>query len=455
MTGKQALRAIFWTQAGVNFIGALGPELSFDALWYHLPIARLLAERGWWGVIPGGLLYTSGLPRLMEFVNALLLFVGQRVGLESPELLPKLLSFGIGLACASMIFKITRRFASETSAWGAVVLWYTTLVVGWQTIVVYVDLARTLATLISVWYFLEKDWFRSAVFIGCAYAIKNFAGVDAVFMSLAWYFSYGDWKRGVKFFVVFAGLAGIWGIANILQGYPFFYPVGSYYSISEHVVWNFPRILGPIWETLNPSIRVGPVTPIILWLSWKNIRRVGKLRPLIVMVGALLLSWYIVPRSWDGRYFLPTLSIMGVLAMSGLDKHLNKSKYSLVMGLVILQGLGGVIYRGAANTKFVPYVLGLETKANFLAKKLNFEFGDWYDSDGWVKENLADKQYLVRGVHNIYYLPGVLWDHESWADKQKCYPYVLIQGESGVSEGERLVHSIAETKTRIYETSCF
>ncbi|PJA22446.1 hypothetical protein COX59_02860, partial [Candidatus Beckwithbacteria bacterium CG_4_10_14_0_2_um_filter_47_25] len=55
-------------QAGVNLVGALGPELGFDALWYHLSEAQLFLQRGSIAPIPGNLLYWSGLPRLGELI---------------------------------------------------------------------------------------------------------------------------------------------------------------------------------------------------------------------------------------------------------------------------------------------------------------------------------------------------------------------------------------------------
>ena len=55
-------------QALVNLIGALGPELGFDALWYHLTEAKLFLQRGSIAPLPGNLLYWSGLPRLGEMI---------------------------------------------------------------------------------------------------------------------------------------------------------------------------------------------------------------------------------------------------------------------------------------------------------------------------------------------------------------------------------------------------
>ena len=79
-------------QALINLIGALGPELGFDALWYHLTEAQLFLSRGSIAPIPGNLLYWSGLPRLGEVIYMYL-----------PG---KLVHWGFGLLSAYFIFRL-------------------------------------------------------------------------------------------------------------------------------------------------------------------------------------------------------------------------------------------------------------------------------------------------------------------------------------------------------------
>ena len=88
-------------QALINLVGALGPELGFDALWYHLPEARLfLADRSL-APIPGSLLYWSGLPRLSEAVYALVLPLSVQA--------PKLIHWLSGMIAAFFVFKIAKK----------------------------------------------------------------------------------------------------------------------------------------------------------------------------------------------------------------------------------------------------------------------------------------------------------------------------------------------------------
>lgn len=63
----RGLLLILLIQALVNLIGALGPELGFDALWYHLPIPQTwLANQKI--TFLGGDLYYSGLPKLIDML---------------------------------------------------------------------------------------------------------------------------------------------------------------------------------------------------------------------------------------------------------------------------------------------------------------------------------------------------------------------------------------------------
>lgn len=383
MNPGKVIKFLFWLQAGVNLIGALGPELSFDALWYHLPLARLLAERGIWGNLPGGLLYFSGMPRLMDWIYGELLWLGK--GMESPETLTKLLHWMMGVASAGLIVKM--------GGWAPALLWYSTPLVGWLSMTAYVDLARTFWVLLAARLLTSKKPYKSALVIGVAYSTKMLAGVEAVILATIWGLSRKSLVATVKYLLVVTPFVLFWGLLNVSQGYEFFYPMGQFGVVAEHVGWDWRVITGP-------------------------------------MIG-------------EGRYILPELALLSIW----LGKQVSVKKW-IIVGAVV-QGVVGIGYRGVANTKFVPYLLGKESKDEFLTKNLNFEYGDWYDADGWVRTNLTDKQYLVVGVHNTYYLPGHKWEHESWAG-DGCFGYMLMQGEGGVSSEWEEIHRVEQTLTKVY-----
>src|SRR3989344_468743 len=130
-TGKKLSKlflVLIIVQAVVNLIGALGPELGFDALWYHLTEARLFLQNHSLAPIPGNLLYLSGLPRLGEMMYMFL-----------PG---KLVHWGFGVLSAYLIYQLAGRAAA--------LLFYSTLLVGWLSTTAYVDLTMTACLLLAV-----------------------------------------------------------------------------------------------------------------------------------------------------------------------------------------------------------------------------------------------------------------------------------------------------------------
>lgn len=463
MVWARRFRAIFIVQAVVNLVGALGPEISFDALWYHLPIARLAVERGWWGVIPGGLLYTTGAPRLVDFLNAGLLYVGGALQMESPELLPKLLSYSVGLMSAMVIYRIARLYTDKTGAWGAVILWYGSLVVGWQSIVVYVDLHRTFLTLVAVWYVIRwwrrgrrNDVVMAGLMWALAYSTKIMALIDVIFVAGVLLIT--DWKRrrGVLTIVsMVAVVVGIWGLSNKVQDYHYLYPfVGNNAYLPAVFGLRDSHIWSPLLLFVHSRFRTGPVILVPLIIAgravWKKIPR-----ELVLILSGLSLSWWFAPANmWkgDGRYFLPTLAIIAIVGGYVLGQ-VRAGKRRIIVAAIVMQGVVGIVYRGAANIKFLPFVFGYESKSEFLSRELNFDYGDWYDVDGEVERIVDDEKYIVYGVHNTYYLPGNFY-HFSFA-RESCYPYVLVQGEEHVvDEEDEVVYQNDVNRSALYRHEC-
>lgn len=383
MNWNRLFKVLFWIQVGVNLVGALAPERGFDALWYHLPIGRMLVERGIWGTIPGGLLYYSGMPRLMDYGYGALLWLGR--GMESPESLAKVMHWSMGVG-SGLILRVM-------GGWSAAVLWYSSILVGWLSVSAYVDLARTLAVLTAFWFLGQKRPFQSAIMMGIAYSVKLLSGLEAVGLAIGWGWIQRDWRKALSYAATVAPFVLFWGGLNLWQGHPFFYPLGSFGIVSEHVGWQWSYLAGP-------------------------------------MIG-------------DGRYVLPEIALAAVWLTR--QRWFAPAKIAIV-GVACF----GIVYRAGANVRYVPYLMGLESKQALMGEYLNFDYGDWYDLDGWVGTNLGDKRYLVIGVHNTYYLPGSKWEHESWANSGECFPYVLTQGEVTAKEHWQQVYLNEATKTRVF-----
>lgn len=455
---KKTLKILFIAQLLINFVGVSAPELSFDALWYHLPLARLMYERGWWEVIPGGLLYYSGLPSLSSYINYVLFMISDLLGLASPEILVKVFHFSMGVGSAGLIYKLIIRGAKEVYAWGGVVLWYSTLVVGWQSISSYVDLTRTFFVLVGVYFALwwsesEKVKYLnlSGLFMAFSYGVKIIAIVDVVALGIVIYLHrrkiddllrYGLWTlvMAIAFF-----------IRNYLSGYHILYPLVSELgfletSVDAKVTWY--KSLFVLF--LDPRYRVGPfMLGLVVYGAIKQVfvNQSFLLKILLVMT----LFYVFLPLKGHGRYALSMLSILSVYISISYGRAMRY--LGVFSAIAIFSGLVGVSYRALSNIKFVPYVLGYESKEEFLIRNLKFEFGDYWDVGGELERVVGESEYLVYGVHNTYYLPGNYY-HISFSD-DKCYRYVLVSGDVYIPENPyELVHENEINKSKLYKVEC-
>jgi len=84
-----------------------------------------------------------------------------------------------------------------------------------------------------------------------------------------------------------------------------------------------------------------------------------------------------------------------------------------------------------------------------LCEHLKFDFGDFYDCDGWFKANIkpTDKM-LIYDIHNLYYV-DFPFDHESWKDPATYYTHILV-GEGGPEFDLPLIYQNPLTRVRLY-----
>ena len=124
-------------QCLINFIGALGPELSFDALWYHLTLPKLFFEQHSIFFIQGNLLYYSLFPKLGEMLYIASLSI-------NGEILAKILHYTFGILTLLVIYKISKKFLNNVFSTLACLIFSSNLVFAWQSTTAYIDLFRTL-----------------------------------------------------------------------------------------------------------------------------------------------------------------------------------------------------------------------------------------------------------------------------------------------------------------------
>jgi hypothetical protein len=102
-------------------------------------------------------------------------------------------------------------------------------------------------------------------------------------------------------------------------------------------------------------------------------------RLLVLYTCLVFIFWILTPRTGGGRFILPYLPAFSVLSIYilSLTKARNISKIAVSMVLVI--GVFSLMYRAAANAKYLPVLIGVQSTEDFLQSNLPKNFGNnWY-----------------------------------------------------------------------------
>jgi len=455
------LLLILLFQAIINLIGALGPELSFDALWYHLTLAKLYVSEQRVFHIPGGLLYYSAMPRFGEMLYAAALIF-------KDEILAKLIHWGFGLLSALALWSLLKRYLNPRFSFLGITLFYTLLVVGWQLTTAYVDLIRVFFEILALTYFLlwlEKkgNWLtKSALMMGFSLCTKHLGlETQAIFLILILLFSQKRMRDGLTFLMISLTVALPWYLLSFLNtGYPFYPLFTPWFTCGQIGEWeHFLAAHNPLlfftspWSTtfhldnlLSPVFLI--LLPLVLVKIWKQ-TRIIKITALYALLGYFF--WWLTPPS-SARYLLPFIPALILVSLKTLTFY-RKSVQQIALGAMVFACLLNLGSRALATSKFLPVVLGQQSKVEFLSQNLNFDYGDFYDVDGFFKENIKENDLvLIQGIHNLYYIdfPFV---HESWAQPGTKFTHLLIR-EGDLPEEynqAKLIYENAKTKVKLYE----
>jgi hypothetical protein len=144
-----------------------------------------------------------------------------------------------------------------------------------------------------------------------------------------------------------------------------------------------------------------------------------------------MLGWMITPQTGGGRFMLPYLPLLSVAVVVILNKIKNKKVFvqSTLLAVLMISGIS-LLYRGIASALYLPVVIGLESKQEFLSENLNFSFGDFYDTNGQFKRHIKPSStVLLYGFHNLYYMDVPFID-ASWVKAGDKFDFVATQNSS-------------------------
>lgn len=500
MTVFYILIFVFVLQIIVNLIGVLAPEFAFDALWYHLTLPKIWLEQQSISFIPGGLLYYSAMPKLAEILYVGALSFGTAV-------VAKGIHFSFGLLTCFAIYFFSRRFFTPLISLIAVVIFYSNIVVAWESTTAYIDLVRAFFEILALWAFIEwrggiiNKWFiLSAVMIGFAITTKLLAiGSLIIFTVLFFYilsFRATERSRGIShtndsllqrsfdfanaslrmtknivlYWVIALLIPLPWFVFSYLHTgnpvYPFFtdlYPVApvsfSFFGFFTEVWKLFTQAADPV----SPIYLI--VLPLMIWVLFKGPhpspllkgegRKKGIFKLLSIYSFLAVIIWYVTPRTGGGRFIVPYLPAMSILCAAVISSLLQQQKMigRLLIGLVMFLSLVTIAYRSLASIKYLPVVLGRESKQEFLTNHLNFSFGDFYDTDGYFKKHITKKDtVLLYGFHNLYYI-DFSYIHETWVKKGDSFNYIATQNTELPQQYKewKLVYENTQTMVKLYK----
>lgn len=444
-------------QAFVNFIGVLGPEISFDALWYHLTIPKLYLESNRIIHIPGNLLYYSDIPKSIDLIYAFALSFNNEIG-------AKFIHYVFGLLCVFAIYKLSTKFVSKKLSLIASLIFYSNLVVGWESISAYVDLGWTFFEIVALYQFINwiekkntKNIIYLAIIVGLSVCTKivalNSIILFGLLLLIVGYLSKEKINNLVKQIVIFIGISIAvplpWFIFSYLNTGNPFYPL-----FEKNIVINFKPVIGNLLSLfINSADPINPIYIIIIPLIFLVYKKFD-IREKIILTYCFitLMLWYFLAQVGGSRFMLPYLPAYSLLTVIVINYIKDIKIKSYIILLVIIFSLISISYRFLANYKYIPFVLGSETKSEFLSKNLNFNFADFYDTDNYFKTHikLSDK-VLLYGFHNLYYVDFPYID-SSFVKTGDKFNYIATQNTQIPKKFSnwKLIYYNKETNVRLY-----
>ena len=419
------LFALLLVQILVNLIGALGPELSFDALWYHLTLPKIFLLNHSIFYIPGGLLYYSLFPKLGEMLFLAALSV-------DGEIFAKLIHFIFGILTIVITYKISRKILNQNFSLLASLIFSSNLVFSWESTTAYIDLIRSFFEILTLWAFLNKDTIRSGISLGLAISTKLLSlGSLPIFLTLHVLFRRKYFKNIVVFTILSILVPLPWLMVSFIKtGNPIYPLFTNYYQTSINISF-FQIIPDTVHLLLKADDPISPIylitMPLII-LSFKKFNQSLKIITIYSLLAILIL--YLIPRTGGGRFILPYLPAFSILVSGTIAVLKFNQLKKLLIILIIFIALATIGFRSITNYKYLNIILGRESKGEFLTKNLNFNFGDFYDVDGFFKQMIkAEDKVLLYGFHNLYYV-NFPFIHESWVKKGDRFKYIATSKDS-------------------------
>jgi len=414
----------------VNLVADMGPPMNGDTLGVYLAIPKIWAQQHRITGIPH--LNATYLPSTVQMLSTLGLLL--RNGILSQMVSGFLMS----ILAVSVVYLLARRWFSREISLTAACIFYSTDVINCLAYSAKVDLGWVFFELLAIFAFLsfifeknkkEEKWLLlSAAFLGLSLATKYSAySIPIIAVGAIIKFIFFDkkpigstGKALAKFFIIISAVASAWYIRNyILTGnpaYPLFTeaaPFGmkcapnqasgvlGYFTVFWHMC------LQPMSEKMSHP--AGPVflgfIPCLLFL--KKIDK--RIKLMLIYSFMFSIIWY--TQLQRTRHFLPALALLSIAAAYAIYRLKDFSRLlnrfiGIILIIILLFSLIVTLKHNILTYNPIPFVLGRETKEEFLSRSLSkFTTHADYEIIKYINENTnKSARVLIIPYGHGYYI---------------------------------------------------
>lgn len=361
----------------LHLIQVFTPETGFDAVWYHLPLAKVVNEaHRFIGTLE---FYQSFNP---QFSDSFFYLGFAAIG----EVGTKIVAYLFGLSTIVVTYFLSKKVLNKTWSLLVVLLISGFQVISWQSASFYVDVAKAYWELSSLLFLLSKPQqiLKAGFSFGASLATKLFSIALLPVMILITLLQDGK-KTAIHFSVA--------AISVALPFYIFAYQISGnpFYSLFEHV--SKLQEIGGSDSTINyivlrtvqlplslyqMIVNREYTTPLLLLFIplvityWEKLHKDKLLFSLTIFsLYQLALWWWLPPTSV--RYALSgfiTATIVTVTLVNWFAKQ-HKLPHNIIVLFLILCGLLFMPIRVYVAARSAAYLLHLQTKDQYLKQFLD------------------------------------------------------------------------------------
>lgn len=369
----------------LHFIQVLVPETGFDALWYHLPVAKEILARE-------GIVYMSEIYQTLNPLFSDLYFVaGYSVLGETGS---KLVAYLFMLLLLQATYLLSRSFLNRKFSLLVVLCVSTFQVVAWQSASFYVDVAKGFWEIAGLWIVTTNHPNRvkyAALFFSASLATKLFSllllpifiysfvqgtvvvGIVYLLLLPCMYYLFSYWHTGDPFYVLSLVLKNLDQIGGTTSFFTF--------AIKRTV----QVIVSPYYFTTARDYVFPLLTPLgaVFLFAFNKVWKTERLRILLLFSVLSWLIWWFVP-PLSTRYALSGFVTLLICVVYGVQKYVVKSTRheQVLVALLLISVLVNAVPRIFVAKRSLTYLFGGQTQQQYLEQFYDGSIDDkiksWY-----------------------------------------------------------------------------